>query len=34
MYFIQVLSFVPLVHTTQNTTWVGPNPNYTLHSQS
>jgi len=31
-YFIQVLSFVPLVHITQTTTRVG--PNYTLHSQN
>ena len=31
-YFIQVLSFVPLVHITQTATRVG--PNYTLHSQN
>jgi len=31
-YFIQVLSFAPLVHITQTATWVG--PNYTLHSQN
>jgi len=31
-YFIQVLSFVLLVHITQTGTRVG--PNYTLHSQN
>jgi len=31
-YFIQVLSFVPLIHITQTATRVG--PNYTLHSQN
>jgi len=31
-YFMQVLSFVPLVHITQTATRVG--PNYTLHSQN
>jgi len=31
-YFVQVLSFVTLVHITQTATRVG--PNYTLHSQN
>jgi len=31
-YFIQVLSFVPLIHITQTATRIG--PNYTLHSQN
>jgi len=31
-YFVQVLSFITLVHITQTATRVG--PNYTLHSQN